>query len=621
MNNKSGDGIDESSGNHCSVSFGSGARTLAPEGSTLLGAARDAGLGLEAPCGGKGICGKCRVRACGNISPPRSEELEHLGDLVSKGVRLACQARVFGPATVDFLENGTGTIRIVEGGEKLRPDLKPFTRRVILLGGALMEAGGDISLWGRLKAEGLEAAFPETTREILCGLARESLAAIPSYVEAIVRENRLLALRYTPGKRCLGIALDIGTTTVVAELVDLETGETLGVRSCLNPQTVFGGDVLTRISYGINNADGSGILQAELVRGINELIGALCRTGGVGDEEIFEMAVAGNTTMLHLLLGVDARSLARSPYHPVFTHQLHVSPGSIGIRMASSGVVTTLPAASAFVGADILAGLLACGFQNYSEPSLFIDIGTNGEIVALKNGLLLGASSAAGPALEGMNISRGCRAEDGAVQGVTISQGGTLHLDVIGNTSPRGLCGSGLIDLIAELLRAGAIEPNGQLAAKGRLQNPLDERFVEIAGRRAFVIARKEDLFLTQKDIRQVQLAKGAIATGIALLLNDLGLEYTDLERVLVAGAFGAHLRPSSLAAIGLFPRDLAGKVTFVGNTAKEGARMVLVNSDCNLEIHSIGGKLTIKELSNLPDFQDCFVKNLGFPVQAPIGK
>ena len=434
MSNKSNDDIDKTCGQLFLVSFASGTQVQAPEGSTVLSALRDAGLCLESPCDGKGICGKCRVRAGGIIRPPGNEELDHLGVLVSDGMRLACQTKILGPATVDLVENGTGTIRIVEGGKKRGQALKPLTKRVVLCGSREETARGT-SLWSALMPESVDAPFPETMREVLRGLARESLAARPPYVDAIVRDNRLLALQYTPGKRCLGIALDIGTTTVVAELVDLETGQTIGVRSCLNPQTVFGGDVLTRITYGINNEDGVHLMQTELVRGINGLIDALCRMEHVEDADIFEMVVAGNTTMLHLLLGVDARTLSRAPYSPVFTHQLHVTPGSVGVRMAPGGVVTTLPSASAFVGADILAGLLACGFHNFCEPSLFIDIGTNGEIVALKDGLLIGTSSAAGPALEGMNISCGCRAEEGAIR-ASRSRGAESSISILSET-PR----------------------------------------------------------------------------------------------------------------------------------------------------------------------------------------
>lgn len=511
------------------------------KGASLIEAVRMAGLVLEAPCNGRGTCGKCRLKATGSLSSPGEKEIEHLGPLVEEGVRLACQTKIFGSAQVELTESEETFLTVEEG------------------------------------------------------------------------QNKTLNFNPLNIRKCCGIALDIGTTSIVAELINLESGETLGISSCLNPQTALGGDVLTRISYAINQADGARILQSEVVKGINRLINNLCCLGGITHEEIFEVVVAANTTMLHLLLGVDPRSLAIAPYRAVFTHQLEVSPGAVGVKIAPGGVLTLLPSASAFVGADIIAGLLATGFYRYREPSLFIDIGTNGEIVALKDDLLVGTSSAAGPALEGMNISCGCRAEKGAIERANISTDGTININTIGHTAPIGLCGSGLIDLVAELVRVGLIEPSGRLVNKENLPPGLANRLIKHQGQPAFLVSESRDVVLTQKDIRQVQLAKGAIATGIELLLKELDISYGEVQRVLVAGAFGYHLRPSSLTSIGLLPFELKEKIIFVGNTAKEGARTVLVNKDTASELHQICQRLKIKELSFLPEFQDSFVQQLAF--------
>lgn len=590
-----------------------GRTVLVREGTSLLQAARLAGLRVEAPCDGHSKCGKCRLRAGGYLNAPEEKELEQLGALLDEGIRLACQTKVLGPVSVELLDSKEETFGTVIEGQSTELKVNPLTRRVVLQPYAGEE--GEMSLWESLSLEHSTQISQERLPILLQALS-QGHPVETKYIEAILRKDNLLDLRYRPGQECLGIALDIGTTSIVAELADLESGKTLVKHSCLNPQTAFGGDVLTRISYATNQADGVRTLQAEVVKGINKLIDSLCREQKVSSEEIYEIVVAANTTMLHLLLGVNPRSLAVAPYRPVFTQQLEVSPGFLGIGIAAGGVVTLLPSASAFVGADIIAGLLAIGFHHCRKPALFIDIGTNGEIVAIKDGLLAGTSSAAGPALEGMNISCGCRAENGAIEAVVFSEEGKVSLKTIGNAIPVGLCGSGLIDLVAELVRTGVIEPGGRFVKKECLPVALADRLVEFQGQRAFLVSEEGQVFLTQKDIRQVQLAKGAISTGIVLLLKELNLSYGEIEQVLVAGAFGYHLKPASLTAVGLLPAELQDKIIFVGNTAKEGAKAVLLNKDTVQEVHAISKMIKIKELSFQPEFQEYFVQQLLFPAR-----
>lgn len=590
-----------------------GKTALVQEGSSLLQAARLTGLRIEAPCDGRSKCGKCRIRAGGCLNPPEEKELEQLGALVDQGIRLACRAKVFGPAQVELLDSKEETFGTIVEGQNKELKVNPLIRKIVLRPHA--EEEGQTPLWESLDLLCAKPISPERLPILLRDLAQEYPVG-PNYAEAIVRNNSLLDLRYRPGQKCLGIALDIGTTSIVAELVDLESGKTLGTRSCLNPQTAFGGDVLTRISYATNQAGGVQTLQAEVVKGINQLIDHLCIDQETSCQEIYEIVAAGNATMLHLLLGVQPRSLAVAPYRPVFTHPLEASPGSLGIGIAPGGVVTLLPSASAFVGADIIAGLLATGFHHSQKPSLFIDIGTNGEIVALKDGLLAATSSAAGPALEGMNISCGCRAERGAIAAVAFAEEGNVSVKTLGDATPVGLCGSGLIDLVAELARTGVIEPGGRFVKNQCLPAVLADRLMEFQGQRAFLVSEEGQVFLTQKDIRQVQLAKGAIATGIALLLKELNLSCGEIRQVLIAGAFGYHLNPPSLAATGLLPAELRDKIIFVGNTAKEGAKAVLLNRDAAREVQDICRRINIKELSFQPGFQECFVQQLAFPVR-----
>lgn len=527
-------------------------RIVVAKGTSLLQAARAGGLTLEAPCDGRGTCGKCRVMVTGDVRSPDSVEADKLGVALDAGIRLACSTTVQGDVRVALkADDGESFVALTAGQRRRWPVDPPACKRS----------------------------------------------------------------RCRPGQSCFGVAVDIGTTGVVAELFNLDDGQSLGVRSCLNPQSEFGGDVLTRIAFASQQDGGVAILQQKIIGGVNRLIGELAAANKLRQEDICAVVTAGNTTMQHLLLGVNPRLLAQAPYRPVFTEQKEVAASEVGLCIAPAGVVTVLPSASAFVGADIVAGIFALDLHHYPKTALFIDIGTNGEIILSRAGLLVGTSSAAGPALEGMNISCGCRAQNGAIEGFLINDDGQPQIEVIGNAKPSGICGSGLIDLVAELVRCNVIEPSGRFARREKLASPLAERLAVIDGKPAFVVAEEGPVVLTQKDIRQVQLAKGAIAAAIKLLLKETAISYADIDEVLVAGAFGFHLRPSSLVRIGLLPEDRMEKTRFVGNTAKEGAIAALLNRQAEREIREIAKKIKIQELSLHPDFQSCYVKSLTFPV------
>ncbi|MDF2569492.1 MAG: ferredoxin [Sporomusa sp.] len=577
------------------------------EGTTLLQAARAAGLLVEAPCDGLGTCGKCQVKVVGELSIPGEIESKQLRNLLSTGIRLACQAKVAGSVQVELLsKQNAGFVTLTEGQSSQWP-LDPPVQKIIY---QRLESEHDQSDL----AKGTEPLFMGNYPGLLQELAAKHKQG-NAVKAAVIKNGRLLDWHYQTGRACCGVALDIGTTSVVAALFDLASGKSMGVCSCLNPQTEFGGDVLTRISFATKHADGTQILQDKIVAGINRLLEQLTTKSQLHSEDIYEVVVAGNTTMQHLLLGVDPSSLAYAPYQPVFTQQVEVSPITLGLTMSPQGVVTILPSAAAFVGADIVAGLLAVGLHHDRKTTLFIDIGTNGEIVVCKNGSLVGTSSAAGPALEGMNISCGCRAEQGAIEGVSIAADGTMELKVIGDGLPKGVCGSGLIDLISELARCGAITTSGRFAAPEKLPVALASRLIDIDRRPVFVISSDEQLYLSQKDVRQVQLAKGAIHTAMNLLLKEIDICFEEVDEILVAGAFGFHLKPMSLVGIGLLPHSCQNKIRFVGNTAKEGAKAVLLNRHASIEVQEIGKKIKIVELSLHPEFQDYFVQALAFPV------
>lgn len=583
-----------------------GITLTAADGTTLLQAAREAGLTLEAPCDGRGTCGKCLVKAGGVLSDPSETERKWLEKQPAAGLRLACQARIHGPVQVELLAGQEeGFVTLAEGHSMDWP-LDPPVYKIV---SDRLAAPDDQRAMDMTIVPQFPATYPLLLQELAINYKQGMI-----YLAAVVNRGKLLDWHYQPGRACYGVALDIGTTSVVAELFDLTNGHSLGVCSCLNPQTEFGGDVLTRIAFTAKQVDGTRLLQAKIISGINRLLTQLTADRQLNSRDIYQVVVAGNTTMQHLLLGVAPNTLACAPYRPVFLQQVEASAADLGIEISPRGIVTVLPSAAAFVGADIVAGLLAVDLHNCQHTALFIDIGTNGEIVVCKDGKLVGTSSAAGPALEGMNIACGCRAEPGAIEGVAIAGDGTLKLQVIGGGAPTGICGSGLIDLIAELVRHGVITANGRFGNPEKFPPQLAARLVARDGKPCFVLSEDGSVFLSQKDVRQVQLAKGAIRAAIDLLLKESGVSFADIDDILVAGAFGFHLRPASLAGIGLLPATCQTKIRFVGNTAKEGAKAVLLNRCAGAEVQQIGQDLKIIELSLQPEFQDYFVQALAFP-------
>lgn len=419
-------------------------------------------------------------------------------------------------------------------------------------------------------------------------------------------------------EQAYGLAIDIGTTSVVATLIDFKAnGRAMGTASCLNPQTQYGGDVLTRITFAHEQPENAAKLQRAIISGLNGLIDKICTDCGIDYAAIVHAAIAANTTMMHLLVGIDPISLAVAPYSPVFVEYRNVKASDTGLKLSDEARISLLPSLSAFVGADILAGVIAIDYQKVKVPALFIDIGTNGEIVANVRGKLAATSSAAGPALEGMNIQFGCRAEDGAISAAKITENNELVVESIGSGKRKGICGSGLIDLVAEFVKHKVVHPSGKFTESG-LPKPLAERIIDFEGQKAFLIDAETGIVLTQRDIRQVQLAKGAIAAAITILFKRLGLSLEEVEKVYIAGAFGYHLKPEALLTIGLLPPGLQGQIEFVGNTAKEGAGLCLTSNKAFLEIQRLQQEIDPVELSYAPEFQENYVEQMGFPVTKP---
>lgn len=412
----------------------------------------------------------------------------------------------------------------------------------------------------------------------------------------------------------LGLAVDIGTTTVVAKLIDMADGRCLATQATLNPQVQFGDDVISRINHARSQA-ASLELQKAIIDCINDQIRTLCEVAGLRPKAIYEACIVGNTTMNHLFLGLPVQQLGLAPYraHSVDAYDAH--PADLHLDMNRRGNVHAVENIAGFVGSDTTAAALATDLDAVSGTTLLVDIGTNGELVLGTPDRLYAASCAAGPALEGARITHGSRAAAGAIEAVVIDDG-DIGLDVIGDTEARSICGSGLIDAVAVLLDLGVVDAAGRLAAaetvKPRLPQTLAARILEVAGQQAFCLAfdartAEPAVVLTQRDIRELQLAKGAIRAGIRLLLANLGIAESDLDSVLLAGAFGNCIRPGSAIRIGLLPNVPAERIHFVGNAAASGAVMLLLSEACRKRAAALARRIEYVEIAHAKGFVDVF--------------
>jgi uncharacterized 2Fe-2S/4Fe-4S cluster protein (DUF4445 family) len=432
-------------------------------------------------------------------------------------------------------------------------------------------------------------------------------------VTAVLGGEHLVAVE--PGDTtgdCYGVAFDVGTTTLVGTLMNLRTGMAASVQSTLNGQAPFGADVISRISHGMNGPEAIVELRDAVVTTMNAILDELYSETGVTPAQTYEAVVVGNVTMLHLLLGVDPSPLSMMPFTPAFMDQLSVESRDVGLNIHPQGYVQTLPALGAYVGADIVAGVLATGVVREDKLRVFVDVGTNGEIVLGSAQRALATAAPAGPAFEGSQIRCGMRATTGAIEGVTL--GDRVELQVIGgDVAPQGICGSGLVDAVAQLLLVGLMDHSGRLRlAEDVPQHPLRDRLIDVDGVRAFLLA--DGVYLTQRDIRELQFAKGSIATGIKVLMDILGVTADELDEVLLGGSFGSYLNPESAKIIGLVPPVDVDRIIAVGNSAGEGAKIALLSYRERQVAFELPSRIEYVELSGRSDFNDAFVSVLGFP-------
>ncbi|HSW45355.1 MAG TPA: ASKHA domain-containing protein [Phycisphaerae bacterium] len=592
-------------------------------GTTLLEAAALAGLTIDTPCGGGGTCGKCRVHLAGKAPAACVAEEQMFGEgELAAGWRLACQVRVQQPCTVEVPESSlfAGQCQIQERSETGEvAALQPSVRKVYV----------------EMEAPTLESDAPDLLRlEQRVGAFEadlDILTELPGRLRekgfrgtAVLADHRLIDFETgdTSG-RCFGAAFDIGTTTLVGSLMDLGTGAELAVASSVNPQVGLGDDVLSRIRH-VDKPDGLKELQQAVVSEVNRLIGRLCAEAGVEPREVYEIALAGNTTMEHFVCGIDPTPLGQMPFVPAFGRGLLLRAADLGLTVHPGAFAYVFPVIGSFVGGDTVGGILTTRLASLDGPALMVDVGTNGEIVLAHDGQLWAASTAAGPAFEGARISCGMRASRGAIEKVVLDE--DVRLGTIGESRPTGLCGSGLIDLAAELIRVGIVSLAGRLLPPDKLPRDLPAAIrqrvrLDPAGKVEFVLADArtsgtgEDLAITQRDIRELQLAAGAIRAGIRILLRQAGFTPADLKVVLLAGGFGSFIRRRNARQIGLLPPELESHhIHYVGNTSLSGARWALLSVDARRRAEELARHARHIELSMDTQFQMEFGEAMIFP-------
>ena len=601
-----------------------GVKATVPVGTNLLEAGQQAGVEISGSCGGQGTCGKCQVLVTeGMVSEPALQEVELLGDpLIERDTRLACQTELLGDAVVHLTAVEPAVVRKALPAESVRSvPLAPNVRRydVQVPGPSLDDQRSDF----RRLAEAVTEQPSSLTGTVGCLRSLASaLRAEDQEVAVTVVGSQVVDVRPASQRSpALGIAVDIGTSTVAVYLVDLETGEHLVTAAGQNPQTQFGADVVSRIQYANSHTDGLTVLRDDVLTVINQLIRQAVEEAGAALADVYEATIVGNTCMHHIFLGLEPRYLAESPYVPVTAEAVSTSAERLGLQMNPRGNVFCLPCIAGFVGADTVGVIVASELTRRDRPTLAVDIGTNGEIALWSGERLLTTSCAAGPAFEGAQIHHGMRAAPGAIDEVFVSDS-DLAVHTIDDQPARGICGSGLVDATAVLLALGLIDTKGHIVdgqSCGTLSDTVAERVEGEANKRHVVLADAEQsanspIVLTQRDVREIQLAKSAIRASTEMLLEIVGLKPDDLDEVLIAGAFGNFINPASALRMGLLPEVPEGKIAGIGNAAGAGAILTLVSQRERDYARQVTETAEHIELFRSSDFQDRFAEYMIFP-------
>lgn len=573
-------------------------------GTTLMMAAAEGGVEFEGPCGGRGVCGKCRMK---------------IVEGAKTGWVLACKEEVNGNLVVEI------------------PQQEVYLSRKT----ALTQVELDVAIDPGVRKKAIQVTPPAIDHQVsdatrllsaLGEAAKLKIGAMRALPSVLRAENHLVTLVMngdeviaiepgdTENEPIYGLSVDIGTTTVVGTLVDLTSGNNVAAASAGNTQNIFGADVISRIQHAAKGQKELEQLRRRVVQVINRLSEKLAGAAGISTSSIYQGAIVCNTTMNHLFLGLDPRYLAPAPFIPVVTDLVAVEAWEVGLNICPHAPIYVLPNIAGYVGADTVGVMISTGIHNAGKSILAVDIGTNGEIVLALPGKMLTCSTAAGPAFEGAQIKCGMRAQAGAIEKVKINDDGVAY-EVIGDAPAKGICGSGLMDAVAEMVRVGILESNGRIVPPESAQHLSDALKSRIEGRGAdarFVLATPEEtggeaVYLTQKDIREVQLAKGAIRAGIEVLLQHGGITCDQLDEILLAGAFGSYIDKQSALGIGLLPDVEPAKIRAVGNAAGAGAKLALLSRHVRQEAVKVAKASEHLELSATPEFQAAFIKHLNF--------
>jgi uncharacterized 2Fe-2S/4Fe-4S cluster protein (DUF4445 family) len=606
----------------------SGRRAEVPEGKTVIEASRELGIGIESLCGGKRSCGKCKVKWVeGDLSPFTEEE----GKLITEserteGYRLGCAAQILGNVQIFIPEESRTQEQVVrKEASEISIELKPAIalQFVELSPPSLHDPLGDFDRLQKVLSESYSLPEIRIDYPALLKLSHALRQGHWKATAATWMNREILDVKPDRVDDLYGIAIDVGTTTIAAYLCNLRSGELIATQSMMNPQVVYGEDVMSRITYTVTHQDGLEKVHQSIIDALNQLIGAVAKHSGLSSDDILELTIVGNTAMHHLLLKIDPQYLAVSPFTPVVHRSLDIKARDLGLKVHTSANVHILPIEAGFVGADNVGVLIAEEPYLQDAMVLIIDIGTNGELVMGNRKKLLSSSCATGPALEGAHIKFGMRAAPGAIERVSIDPNSLeVNFKTIGekawqseskSASAIGICGSGIIDVVAELFR------NKIILQSGRFSEGIPSPRLRISSQGPeFVVARKDetsngkDITITQPDIRNVQLAKAALYTGAKLMMKKLGIE--KLDKVILAGAFGTYINTEAAMILGMFPDCDLRNVYAVGNAAGDGARIALLNRDKRAEADEIARKVEYVELTIEKDFQKEFIDALSFP-------
>jgi uncharacterized 2Fe-2S/4Fe-4S cluster protein (DUF4445 family) len=621
----------------------SGRRGYVDEGKTLLQAARDMGVDIESLCGGRQTCGKCRIRveegsfpkdgihsARNNLSPFTLEEGKCIeAKEASLGYRLACAARLQGDVVVFVPEESRGGKQVIckaprDIGIEINPAVKGYD--LDLPPPSLSNPKADLERvkLGLEKRYGLKGLDIDYSTLITLG---DNLRAANWKVNVVIwMDQEIMDIRPASLKSLYGLAIDIGTTTVAGYLCDLDNGEVLAMDALMNPQISFGEDVMARISYTMNHP-GQGLdkMHDQVIQCINRIVADTTSQIGASAEEVYEMTIVGNTAMHHFFLKINPEYLGRAPFCPALQRSFDVKARDLDLKIHPSGNIHVLPIEAGFVGADNVGVILAQQPHHADEKTLLIDIGTNGELVMGNKEGLSSASCATGPAFEGAHIKFGMRAAPGAIERIQIDpEDYEIGFKVIGvdqwsdqckpdAIGARGICGSGIIDAVAEMFKVGIVDKSG------RIQGTIPStRIRKTNGRYEFIIAKAKetaigrDITITSEDIRQVQLAKGALYAGAKVMMGTVG--FKKINRVILAGAFGNYIDPEKAMILGLFPDCELQEITAVGNAAGDGARLALLNKEKRKEANDIASRIRYIELTLCKDFTHQFALAMHFP-------